>query len=225
MKGVMYVRKALFLLVIITLLPTIFSGCGLLNQQSSDQLNALAAVEVKNYEGRDLSSILDFHENSISGPQKIDISTYLLKIDGLVANPQELTYNQVLSHKPYSKVVTLYCVENWAVTILWEGFLMKDLLDAAKVDGTANTVIFHAVDGYTTSIPLQTILDKNMILAYKINGVVLPPERGYPFQLVAEDKLGYKWIKWITRIELSDDVNYKGYWESKGYDNTADVQK
>jgi DMSO/TMAO reductase YedYZ molybdopterin-dependent catalytic subunit len=54
-----------------------------------------------------------------------------------------------------------------------------------------------------------------------MNGLVLPPERGFPFQLVAESKYGYKWIKWITEIELSDNVNYKGFWESKGFSNDA----
>jgi DMSO/TMAO reductase YedYZ molybdopterin-dependent catalytic subunit len=50
-----------------------------------------------------------------------------------------------------------------------------------------------------------------------MNGVTLPVDRGYPFQLVAEDKWGYKWIKWVTRIELSNDRSYRGYWESRGY--------
>ena len=40
---------------------------------------------------------------------------------------------------------------------------------------------------------------------------------GYPFQLVAEDKWGYKWIKWIVKIELTDDPSYRGYWEQRGY--------
>jgi DMSO/TMAO reductase YedYZ molybdopterin-dependent catalytic subunit len=56
-----------------------------------------------------------------------------------------------------------------------------------------------------------------------MNNVVLPPERGFPFQLVAEDKLGYKWIKWITKIELSDDTGYLGYWESYGFPNDAEL--
>jgi DMSO/TMAO reductase YedYZ molybdopterin-dependent catalytic subunit len=61
------------------------------------------------------------------------------------------------------------------------------------------------------------------MMAYKMNGVVLPPERGFPFQLVAEQKWGYKWIKWITKIELSSDTNYKGFWESRGYNNNGDL--
>jgi len=62
-----------------------------------------------------------------------------------------------------------------------------------------------------------------MILAYKMNDVVLPVDRGFPFQLVAEDKLGYKWIKWVTRIEVSDDEDYEGYWEQRGFTNEADI--
>ena len=57
------------------------------------------------------------------------------------------------------------------------------------------------------------------IMAYKMNGVVIPPERGYPFMLVAEDKWGYKWCKWIDRIEISSNADYRGYWESRGYSN------
>ena len=70
----------------------------------------------------------------------------------------------------------------------------------------------------TGRLPLGGIL-----LAYKMNGVVLPPERGAPFQLVAESKWGYKWIKWTTRIELSDDADYEGFWESRSYSNDADL--
>jgi DMSO/TMAO reductase YedYZ molybdopterin-dependent catalytic subunit len=42
---------------------------------------------------------------------------------------------------------------------------------------------------------------------------------------VAESKWGYKWIKWITEIELSDDVNYRGYWESRGFSNEGDLDE
>jgi DMSO/TMAO reductase YedYZ molybdopterin-dependent catalytic subunit len=56
-----------------------------------------------------------------------------------------------------------------------------------------------------------------------MKGLVLPPERGFPFQLAAESKYGFKWIKWIMEIELSDDVDYRGYWERKGFSNDADL--
>ena len=61
------------------------------------------------------------------------------------------------------------------------------------------------------------------MLAYMVNEVVLPAERGFPFQLVAEEKWGYKWVKWITKIELSNDPNFRGYWEQRGYNNIGDL--
>ncbi len=217
--------KALSLLILSIALVSGFSGCspGETSLPTGSDLSELTKIEIFEYEGEALNSILDFRENSIKGPQAVDISTYRLQIDGLVEQLAALTYDQVLAYENYTKMVTLHCVEGWSAKILWEGVLLKDLLDGAKVKAEANTVIFYSVDGYTTSLPLQTILDKEMIMAYKINGVVLPAERGYPFQLIAEDKLGYKWIKWINRIELSEDADYKGYWEERGYSNEADV--
>ena len=210
---------------LVLLLSLLFFGCGTSNDDTSSQtdLQELTKIEVTEYEGKDLSSLTDFRENSIKGPQYIDIDSYKLTIDGLVEQPISLTYDEVLDNQKYTKVVTLHCVEGWSVDILWEGILLADLFEAVDIQESADTVIFHSEDGYSTALPLQTIMDRQLMIAYKMNGVVLPPERGFPFQLVAEDKLGYKWIKWITRIELSDDANYKGYWEQRGFGNEADV--
>ena len=186
--------------------------------------NDLGEVEITEYEGKDLSSIDAFRENSISGPQYIDGEAYRLIITGLVNSKLEYTYDDVISnHQNYKKVVTLNCVEGWSVTILWEGIQIKDLIEAAEVNPEATTVIFYAYDGYSTSMPLDYIIDNNILMAYKMNNVTLPPERGYPFQLVAESKWGYKWIKWITAIELSDNPDYKGFWERIGYSNIGNL--
>ena len=180
--------------------------------------------EVREYEGQDLSSIGDFRENSIKGPQYINESTYRLTITGLVNKTVEFSYADVINgFQKYQKVITLHCVEGWSVTILWEGFLLKDLLNEAGINPEAVVVIFHAYDGYSTSLPLNYILDNNILIAYKMNGLTLPPERGFPFELVAESKYGYKWIKWITEIELSDNANYLGFWESQGLPNDANI--
>ena len=210
---------------LVLLLSLLFFGCGTSNDDTSSltDLQELTKIEVTEYEGKDLSSLTDFRENSIKGPQYINTDVYTLTIDGLVEQPKSLTYDEVLDNQKYTKVVTLHCVEGWSVDILWEGILLADLFEAVDIQESADTVIFHSEDGYSTALPLQTIMDRQLMIAYKMNGVVLPPERGFPFQLVAEDKLGYKWIKWITRIELSDDANYKGYWEQRGFDNEADV--
>lgn len=192
----------------------------------SDSIVVLPGVEVREYQGQQLSSINDFRENSIKGPQYIDLENYELKLTGLVENPESLSYNEVIdNHDLYKKVVTLNCVEGWSATILWEGVLVKDLIEEAKASTNANTVIFHAYDGYTTSLPIDYLVNQDIIVAHKMNDVILPPERGAPFQLVAESKWGYKWIKWITQIELSEDADYEGYWESRGYSNEGDLDK
>jgi DMSO/TMAO reductase YedYZ molybdopterin-dependent catalytic subunit len=120
-------------------------------------------------------------------------------------------------------VVTIYCVEGWNAEILWEGILVKDLLQDVQFDSTAQVVIFIASDGYTTSLPMDYIVQNNIIIAYKMNNVTLTPQTGWPFMLVAQSQYGYKWIKWLTGIQVSNDASYLGYWESRGYPNDASV--
>ena len=189
-----------------------------------DQSQPLTSVEIRDYQGEDLSSIIDFRENSIRGPQEVNIDEYELEVVGLVEEPKTFKYNDILENfESYKKIVTLQCVEGWGVKILWEGILIRELIGIENVKSEAKTVIFHAYDGYTTSFPVEYVLDNDILLAYKMNEVTLPAIRGFPFQLVAESKWGYKWIKWVTRIELSDDEDYQGFWESRGYSNEGDL--
>lgn len=200
--------------------PPASSGGG---STSTEQTSTLDSVEVREYQGKRLDSVEDFRENSIKGPQTVDIDAYRLKVFGKVDTPLELTYDEVIDRHTYRKVVTLNCVEGWSVDILWEGVKISDLLGQAGYDPDASTVIFRCYDGYSTSLPLSTVVDRDLLLAYRMNGIDLPAERGYPFQVVAEDKYGYKWAKWVTSIEVSDETGFKGYWESRGFDNEADV--
>lgn len=206
------------LLVFVTL--CIYSSTAL-----SEEAKELEPAEVREYQGEKLSSIGSFRENSIRGPQNVDKENYTLEITGLVKNPKTYTYDEVLGNQHYKKVITLNCVEGWSVEILWEGMLVKDLFKEVGVLPSAKVVIFYAHDGYSTSLPLSYIIDNDILMAHKINGVTLPPERGFPFELVAENKWGYKWIKWITKIELSDDTSYRGYWEQRGYSNRANLDE
>jgi DMSO/TMAO reductase YedYZ molybdopterin-dependent catalytic subunit len=215
------VAVVLFVAIVLFLkLPGSFAGTG------AQGPLPLKEVEVRSYQGRDLSSINDFHENSIKGPQYVNISDYRLTVTGLTKETRVYAYDEVLSGFPhYSKVTTLHCVESWDATILWEGVLVRDVIADAGADPRANTVIFTAHDGYTTSFPLDYLMNNDILMAYRMNNVTLPAERGYPFELVAEDKWGYKWIKWIEKIELTDDPTYRGYWEQRGYSNTGDLNR
>lgn len=222
-------RRVILLIIIVFVAG--FTAVELVGSKSrrrklSEGIKKLKSVEVRDYQGKKLSSIDDFRENSIKGPQYVDEKDYRLRVTGLVKKAQTYTYKEVLKdRKRYKKVVTLNCVEGWSVTVLWEGVLVRDLIKEAGLRQKAKIIIFHAHDGYSTSFPLDYIMKNDIIMAYKMNDVTLPPERGFPFELVAEDKWGYKWIKWIEKIELSDNVDYRGYWERRGYSNEGELDE
>ena len=191
--------------------------------QSQATIARFRALEIQQYEGKLLDPAVGPRDNSITGVQHININQYQLKITGLVTTKLSLSYPDVLKLTSYQRLITLHCVEGWEATILWEGVLLSDLINLSKPLNNAITVIFHAADGYTTSLPYSTIIDNHLILAYKANGIDLPPEMGYPFIVVAENKYGYKWARWVTEIELSSNTTYQGYWEKMGYDNNGDI--
>jgi DMSO/TMAO reductase YedYZ molybdopterin-dependent catalytic subunit len=196
----------------------IFAGIGLMACPSTQ-----AEREIREYKGEHFDPFDRKYDNSINGPQQVDIEQYRLHITGLVQKPQTLTYQEVLNLPSVKRAVTLYCVEGWDEHLLFEGVRLADLLALANPNKEVRTVIFYAVDGYSSSLTYDETIRLDIMLAAKINGRVLDAQRGFPFQVVAESKLGYKWVKWVQEIELSDKP-YKGYWEQRGYDNDADVK-
>ena len=223
-------RNIVWMLLIVLVLsgcaqPAPAEGNADTDAQSAATMKRYRDGELREYNGEKLDPAVGPRDNSIKGVQYVDLDDYTLTIDGLANRPQNYTYADVTSMPSDERLLRLYCVEGWNANILWKGVAMQALLASADPKSEANTVIFHAVDGYTTSLPLQEILDQNLILAYDANGIALPPEMGFPFILVAEGKWGYKWARWVNRIELSSDASYQGYWENYGYSNEADLGK
>lgn len=215
-------NKAIILVAIIVIAIVLVATFSIYLESPSTK--TLYPTEIRQYQGQNLSSINNVYENAIKGTQYINQTTYQLKITGLVNRTIQSTYDDVInSHQKYQKIVTIYCVEGWNAKILWEGILVKDLLQEAGASQNATVVIFHASDGYTTALPIDYIIQNNIMIAYKMNGITLTPQIGWPFMLVAEGQYGYKWIKWLTEIEVSNDTGYLGYWESNGYPNNAAV--
>jgi DMSO/TMAO reductase YedYZ molybdopterin-dependent catalytic subunit len=208
-------RTFIILLLAALMIPRLTLGRA--DSVTSATLSRYRESEVTEYKGTRLDPAIGPRDNSINGVQHVDIKGFTLTVDGLVDREAVFTYEDVLTLPAYERLVTLHCVEGWDATILWKGALLEDLIARAGAKSTAVTVIFSSVDGYTTSLPLSVILEKQLILGYGANGLALPAEMGYPFIVVAEDKLGYKWGRWVNRITLSDDANYKGFWESNGY--------
>jgi DMSO/TMAO reductase YedYZ molybdopterin-dependent catalytic subunit len=184
-----------------------------------------AEVEATEFLGTALTPIKMQRNNALGGTQHLNKGNYVLVVNGLVDNPLSLSYYDLLDMPQYSKLMPLDCVEGWSFTAKWTGPSFKDLFEKAKVQSGALIAIFYTADelkGYS-SLDLSYINDRNIIMGMKINDITLPDERGFPFQVVAESKFGYKWAKWITRIELSANTDFRGYWETAGYNNNADV--
>jgi DMSO/TMAO reductase YedYZ molybdopterin-dependent catalytic subunit len=211
-------------IIILLVAIVLLSACGEVSQTISSTVSP-GEVEATEYMGKKLTPIDQQNNNALSGTQVIDKATYILTVDGLVENPLSLSYDDLTAFPQISKLMDLDCVEGWNFTAKWTGPELKSIFSKAGVKPEALIAIFYSADddrGYS-SLDLSYILEKDIIIALKLNDITLPQSRGFPFQVVAESKYGYKWAKWITRIELSSNTNFRGYWESVGYSNNADV--
>jgi DMSO/TMAO reductase YedYZ molybdopterin-dependent catalytic subunit len=179
--------------------------------------------EIRVYQGTKLDPFERSYDNSIKGPQTVDIKKYRLEVSGLVKEPLSLSYGQIIKLPSIKRVITLHCVEGWSETLLFEGVRLADILKPAMPQNGVKTIIFYAADGYSSSVSYNDARRLDVMLATKINGRVLDVRRGFPLQVVAESKYGYKWVKWLTRIVLSRDP-YRGFWEQRGYDNEANYK-
>ncbi len=184
-----------------------------------------AEVEATEFMGTKLTPIGQQRNNALAGTQHIDRVTYKLTVDGLVETPLSLSYDDLLAYPQLSQLNDLDCVEGWNFTAKWTGPSLDSIFNDAVLKPEGKIAIFYTQDdkfGYT-SLDLSYIHDKEIIIALKLNDITLPDERGFPFQVVAQSKYGYKWAKWVTRIEISDNTSFRGYWERYGYNNNADV--
>ena len=223
-------KKTGIIICILILAAAAAAGCGRseINREYSKIMSRateerFTETEIRDYKGVRLDPSIGPRDNSIEGIQRVEMENYVLTVKGMVENETEFTYDEVLEFPHMEKLITLYCVEGWDATILWKGVRITDLLDVAELKPEGKILIFRCYDGYTTSLPLEEIIDKDMMLAFSSNGEVLSEPLGYPFIVVAEDKLGYKWARWLVEIEVSDEVDYEGTWEKRGYDNEAEI--
>jgi DMSO/TMAO reductase YedYZ molybdopterin-dependent catalytic subunit len=182
----------------------------------------LPEVETTTFMNQTLLPIDQQNNNAIKGTQVIDRDAYRLRVTGLVERNVTATYDDLLKLPAYAEVAYLPCVGGWGFWAKWTGFRVVDLLETAGVKPDGQYVLFRCADGYTTGLPLSYLYANQTLLAYGLNDVTLPADRGFPLQLVAESKYGYKWAKWVVEMEVISEPEL-GFWESSGYSDTADV--
>jgi DMSO/TMAO reductase YedYZ molybdopterin-dependent catalytic subunit len=165
-----------------------------------------------------------FPVRSIESVPDVAADQWVVKVDGLVDAPLTVDRSTWTSLQRMQETVDFHCVEGWGVDdVRWGGVAPSVLLDQAGVKPEARYAVFHAYGGeYKSSLPLDLIRDRQTVLADSLNGTPLPPKHGGPLRLVVPKQLGYKSVKWVERIELSDKI-VAGYWESNGYPEDAPV--
>jgi hypothetical protein len=161
-------------------------------------------------------------------PPTIDVSTWSLKVHGLVSTPMTLNYDQLTSLPSVEEYATLECVSNQVggdlmSTALWKGTQLKGLLNTAGVSAGASYVVFKCYDGYDVGIPLERAMEDGAILAYEMNGEELPVAHGYPVRAIVPGLYGMMNAKWITDIELVEGP-YDGFWQRNGWTAIATYQ-
>ncbi len=152
------------------------------------------------------------------------LKNWTLRVDGLVENPIELDFSQLIGLDRQDQLTDFHCVEGWSVfDVPWNGVHLSTLFDMVKPRPEATHVTFHTLtDKYNESLPIDVALEPKTLMAYGVDCRTLPLDRGFPVRLVVPRKYAYKSAKYIYRVEL-DDKPISGFWVAYGYPYDADV--
>ncbi len=156
---------------------------------------------------------------------KFDPKTWDFVVEGLVENPIRLTYPEFLKLPKIMSISDFHCVTGWSrLDNKWEGVAFKTICGMVKPLRDAKYVTIGCEGNYTTSLPLEDLLDDDVLLAYKWDDKPLSPEHGGPLRLIVPKKYAYKSAKWVRELRFTREQEF-GFWEKRGYSNTADPWK
>jgi DMSO/TMAO reductase YedYZ molybdopterin-dependent catalytic subunit len=195
----------------------------------------------REYTEADLS--LEFRANGTTEPSDPEYQRlaehgfvdWRLDVGGLVARPRSFSLAELKDLPPRTQITRHDCVEGWSCIGKWKGVCLATLLDLVGPRPEARYVMFYCADAmnlsgdkYYESIDLDGAYHPQTILAYEMNGRLLPIAHGAPLRLRDERQLGYKMAKYIMRIELVADFTgigdgKGGYWEDQGYEWWAGI--
>jgi DMSO/TMAO reductase YedYZ molybdopterin-dependent catalytic subunit len=151
---------------------------------------------------------------------------YRLAVTGHVTKELSLSLADLSALKQTQLTKDFQCVTGWRVdSVPWSGVLLSDLLDAAGAESSATALRLTSFDGaYSESLTMDQALRPDMLVATTMYGKPLEDKHGAPVRLVAAPMYGYKSIKWLNGVEVTNKV-VPGYWEDLGYDVDAWVGK
>jgi len=178
-----------------------------------------------------VTSNADFYriDTALIVPQ-VRAEDWTLRVSGLVDEPFELTFDELLDLDLVEADVTLTCVSNPVGGDLvgnarWLGVPVRDLLDRARPRRSADQLVGRSVDGYTCGIPLPAAYDRPCLVAVGMNGEPLPLRHGFPARLVTPGLYGYVGsTKWLTSLEVTTFDAFDQYWVPRGYAEQAPIK-
>ncbi|MED5815239.1 molybdopterin-dependent oxidoreductase [Mycolicibacterium sp. 050232] len=151
-------------------------------------------------------------------------SQYALRIEGLVVNPVELSYRELLALPKHEQITQHYCIQGWSGVAKWGGVRMADILALVRPLPQARWVVFYSfADGaepghgrYYDCHRIEHMREPMALLAYEMNGAPLSETHGAPLRLRNELELGFKQVKWVEAVEFVSDFSEIG-WGRGGY--------
>jgi len=162
---------------------------------------------------------------SFESTPKFDAEKYRFKVWGAVAEPFELTWDELMALPRVQLTSDFHCVTTWSrFDNAWEGVHVREILQRAKLLPEAKFVTAHSFTGYTTNMPLADLDDDDVLIAFTHDGEQIEPDHGGPVRLIVPKLYAYKSAKWLSGLEFMEK-DRPGFWEVRGYHNHADPWK
>lgn len=162
---------------------------------------------------------------------RVNADTWKLRITGMVDQPYEINFEDLLSMEAIEEPITLQCVSNevggdLVGTAVWQGVRLTDLLERAGIQPGATQIIGESVDDFTAGFPTELLSDgRSALVAYAMNGELLPIQHGFPARLVVSGLYGYvSATKWLREIRLTTWEAEDGYWMPRGWSKEGPVK-
>lgn len=153
---------------------------------------------------------------------RADLKTWTMRTFGLVEEEKVWSWEEFLKLPPKEVTCDVHCVTRWSkFDTTWEGLSFKTLAELTRVKPKAKFVIAHCEHGYTTNVPLEVMLNDDVLLAYKYEGEFLEPDHGFPLRTLVPERYFWKSAKWVRAIEFAA-ADRPGFWERAGYHNEGD---
>jgi DMSO/TMAO reductase YedYZ molybdopterin-dependent catalytic subunit len=151
-----------------------------------------------------------------------DFADWQLEVEGSVARPGSYSLADLKRFPSRTQITRHQCEEGWSAIAEWTGVPLRTVLEASGVNASARFVQFYCYDIVADGIDMLDALHPQTILAYGMNGQPLATEYGAPLRLHSAVKLGYKMVKYLTKVSFLPERT-GGYWEDQGYEWFAGV--